>query len=119
MAAIHIASRNDGNPRTGRRMGSRVAGPGFTLGFCAMSAAQAQVTIDIAKVTCEQFVQYRITNDENVAVWLHGYYNAKHGSTIVDPQRLKANVSRVREYCTMNSDVTVLQALGTVLGTGK
>ena len=43
----------------------------------SISAANAQVTIDVSKITCEQLVLYQITNSENIAVWLHGYYSGK------------------------------------------
>jgi hypothetical protein len=35
--------------------------PGLIVALFSTSGAQAQVTIDISKVTCEQFVQYQIT----------------------------------------------------------
>lgn len=83
------------------------------------SAAHAQVTIDVSKITCEQLVLYQITNSENIAVWLHGYYSAKQGTTTVDTQAFKANANKVRAYCRMNSKVTVMQAVETVLGPKK
>jgi acid stress chaperone HdeB len=82
----------------------------------AISDAKAQVTIDVSKITCEQLVQYKITNDDSVAIWLSGYYNGKRGNTVVDPQRFKANAKKIRTYCTINSNVTVMQAVETVLG---
>ena len=41
---------------------------------CFGAAAHAQVTLDLAKVTCEQLVLYRIT----------GYYSGRNGNTVVD-----------------------------------
>jgi acid stress chaperone HdeB len=93
--------------------------PGLIVALFSTSGAQAQVTIDISKVTCEQFVQYQITNDENIAIWLYGYYNGKRGNTVVEPQKFKANANKVKRYCIMNSNVTVMQAVETVLGPGK
>jgi acid stress chaperone HdeB len=85
----------------------------------SISAANAQVTIDVSKITCEQLVLYQITNSENIAVWLHGYYSGKQGTTTVDTQAFKANADKVRAYCRMNSKVTVMQAIETVLGPKK
>jgi acid stress chaperone HdeB len=93
--------------------------PGLILALFSMSGAQAQVTLDISKITCEQLVQYQITNDENIAIWLYGYYNGKRGNTVVEPQKFKANANKVKRYCIMNSNVTVMQAVETVLGTDK
>jgi hypothetical protein len=89
---------------------------GLMITLPSMSGVQAQVTIDVAKITCEQFTQYKITNDESVAIWLSGYYN---GNTIIDPQTIKTNAGKVRTYCIMTPDVTVMQAIETVLGTNK
>jgi acid stress chaperone HdeB len=51
------------------------------LTLLAVTNAQAQVTIDVAKITCDQFTAYRITDPHNIAIWLSGYYNGKrqHG----------------------------------------
>jgi acid stress chaperone HdeB len=91
----------------------------LTLAIFSSSTAHAQVTIDVSKITCEQFVLYQITNSENIAVWLHGYYSATRGSTLVDTQAFKANANKVRTYCRMNSKVTVMEAVEEVLGTAK
>ena len=43
--------------------------------FCLIiSAAQAQVTVDVSKITCEQFMGYVITDPNNIALWLSGYH---------------------------------------------
>ncbi len=92
---------------------------GLMITLLSMSGVQAQVTIDVAKITCEQFTQYKITNDESVAIWLSGYYNGRRGNTIIDPQTIKTNAGKVRTYCIMTPDVTVMQAIETVLGANK
>ena len=51
--------------------------------FCLIiSAAQAQVTVDVSKITCEQFRGYAITDPNNIALWLSGYYNGQRNNTI-------------------------------------
>ena len=47
------------------------------LFFLIISAAQAQVTVDVSKITCEQFRGYAITDPNNIALWLSGYYNGQ------------------------------------------
>ena len=90
--------------------------PLLIVAFLSITAAQAQVTIDVSKITCEQLVQYKITNDDSVMIWLSGYYNGKRGNTIVDPQVFKENAKKIRTHCILNSNVTVMQAVETVLG---
>ena len=53
--------------------------------------SRAQVMLDVSKVTCDQFVGYKITDPQNIAIWLSGYYNGMRGNTVVDTQGLDAN----------------------------
>jgi acid stress chaperone HdeB len=91
----------------------------LSLALFSISDARAQIAIDVSKITCEQLVLYQITNSDNIAIWLHGYYSAKHDTTLVDTQAFKANANKIKVYCRMNSKVTVMQAVETVLGTGR
>ena len=72
--------------------------------------------LDVAKITCEQFTGYKITNPQNIAMWLSGYYNGKRGNTILDAQGLNANVKKLQSYCIKNPKTLVMQAVETVLG---
>jgi hypothetical protein len=90
------------------------------LPFCLIiSAAQAQVTIDVSKITCEQFRGYAITDPNNIALWLSGYYNGQRNNTIIKVEGFKENLEKVKDYCITNPKVTVMQAVAAVLGNGK
>ena len=96
----------------------------FALGVIALvlvsiTDARAQVTIDVSKITCEQVVLYQIPNADYIPIWLNGYYSAKRDTTTVDPQALKANIEKVRDYCRGNFKTTIMQAVETVLAPGK
>ena len=80
------------------------------------TSASAQVTVDMAKITCDQLSLQKITDPQNIALWLSGYYHAKKNSTLVDTQQLAASVQKIKEYCLRKPDVTVMQAVETVLG---
>jgi hypothetical protein len=73
--------------------------------------AQAQVTIDMSKITCEQFLGYKIINPNDIAMWLSGYYNAQHGNTTVDIETLAAQKRELQDYCLRNLNVPVVQAI--------
>lgn len=81
--------------------------------------ANAQVTIDMSKVTCEQYVLYQIPHSDYMPSWIQGYYSGKRGSTIIDTQQFKESAEKVKQYCRMNSKVPIMQAVEAVLGTGK
>jgi acid stress chaperone HdeB len=91
------------------------------LMLCAITAVgHAQVTIDVAKITCNQFATYKIADPENIALWLSGYHNGKHGgNTLVDPQALKAKSNEVVNYCLHHPDTPVMQAVETLFGISK
>jgi acid stress chaperone HdeB len=76
--------------------------------------AQAQMTLDVSKITCDQFVGYKITNPRNIALWLSGYYNGKRGNTIIDTQELEQNSEKVQDYCRLNPKMPVMQAVEAV-----
>ena len=76
--------------------------------------ARAQVTIDVAKITCDQYVGYKVTNPQNIAIWLSGYYGGKRDSTLVDTQALTANAKKVRDYCIRNPQTPVMRAVETL-----
>ena len=82
-------------------------------------AARAQVTIDVSKITCDQFTGYKITNPQNIAIWLSGYHSGKRGNTILDTQKLAADTRMLQDYCLRNPQVPVMQAVETLLGAGK
>jgi hypothetical protein len=58
-------------------------GPGLAL--VGLQAVQAQVTIDITKITCEEFLADRLTDSHSLAIWLNGYVNGARGKTVIDP----------------------------------
>jgi HdeA/HdeB family len=80
--------------------------------------AQAQVSVDVAKITCRQlfFDKMISPNEKSLAIWLSGYYNAKRDNTVLDLGALAKNVDKVEDYCRMNEDVTVMEAVTKALG---
>lgn len=86
------------------------------LAVFAIQPAQAQVTLDLAKVTCGQWSGYKITNPQNIAFWLSGYYNGKRDNTVLDTQGLTAEVQRLRDFCLVNPQIPVMQAVDKLLG---
>jgi acid stress chaperone HdeB len=66
----------------------------LVLGLAGGTAARAQVTIDMSKVTCEQYLGYKIIYPSDIAMWLSGYYNANRSNTIIDVETLAAQIER-------------------------
>jgi acid stress chaperone HdeB len=89
------------------------------LAAAAGSPSHAQVTVDLSKVTCEQWSGYKITNPQNIALWLSGYYNGKRGNTVVDTQGLAAENRKLQDFCITNPQMPVMQAVEKLMGDGK
>ena len=82
----------------------------------SISAAQAQVTLDVSKITCEQYYLAKVVHPNTVAIWLSGFYNGKRSNTVLDVERVKANAYKLRSYCRDNLQAPLLQAVEKVLG---
>jgi hypothetical protein len=88
----------------------------FAFALEPAPVAQAEVTLDISKLTCEQFLGYKLTTSEKIATWLSGYHNGKRGNTSLGIHGLIGNAKKLRNYCTRNSQTLVMNAVETVLG---
>jgi acid stress chaperone HdeB len=83
------------------------------LSALSASMAHAQVTIDVSKVTCDQFAQSKMGEPRTTAIWLNGYYHGKNGSTTIDTQQSEAIFGELIDFCRTgeNGKVLVMQAL--------
>ena len=89
------------------------------LAILPCSHAEAQVTIDVSKITCDQYVGMKITDYRYIALWLSGYFNGKKNNTIVDPQKLAAQEEQLYQYCLGKPDVLIFKAASDLFGTDK
>jgi acid stress chaperone HdeB len=81
--------------------------------------ARAQVTIDVAKITCDQYLLFKVADPRDISLWLSGYYHGKRGITAVDQQALRNNEDKVKDYCRGHLDMPVMQAVETLLSQGQ
>jgi hypothetical protein len=81
---------------------------------------QAQETLDLAKITCQQFMGEQLaTPSRDIVLLLAGYYNGKRNNTIIEPQTIKKEDEKVNSYCYQHGDTTVMDAVKNVLGFDK
>jgi hypothetical protein len=83
------------------------------LGLAGVIPARAQVSLDVAKITCRQifFDKLISPNEKTLAIWLSGYYNAKHNNTLLDLGAVAKNIDKVEDYCRLNQDTMVMDAV--------
>jgi hypothetical protein len=89
---------------------------GLAMVLAAGTTAQAQVMLDLSKVTCDQFIKYKVADPKLIAVWLGGYFHGKRGDTMVDTQRLNADADAVEKYCFKNPEAPLMPSVEAVIG---
>ena len=93
-----------------------IAVAGLGLALTASNIAQAQVMLDLTKVTCDQFIKYKVADPKLIAVWLSGYFHGKRGDTMVDTQRLNADADAVEKYCFKSPEAPLMPSVEAVIG---
>jgi len=78
--------------------------------------AQAQVTVDISKITCDQFVEYKIADPKQIATWINGYYHGAQGSSILDAQEMLEITNTVEEHCFKHPGDLVMKSVEGAMG---
>jgi acid stress chaperone HdeB len=91
------------------------------IGSLATTAGHAQVTIDVSKITCDQYLGFKVADPKDIGVWLSGYYHGKQGNTLFEPHRLKEIADKVQSECLVrqNLNLPVMQVFEKVIGTSK
>jgi hypothetical protein len=62
--------------------------------------AQAQVTVDVSKITCDQLLMEKSVPAKYVVLWFSGYYNGKRNHTIIEPEAMDQTSRRLTSIAT-------------------
>lgn len=89
--------------------------------FCIAPTASihAEITIDISKITCKEFLLTTILSPDNIAYWINGYYQGKRGNTVLTVAGLQDYITKVENFCISHREMTVMNAAQTILNSGK
>jgi len=85
----------------------------FAITLLSGSLAPGQVSINVSKVTCDQFANGKIGLPRTTVIWLNGYYHGKTGSTTIDTQQSEDMFGKLINFCQTgeNGKVPVMQAI--------
>jgi len=75
------------------------------------SATHAQVSIDMARVTCADYLAMSAANSAMFSAWMSGWFNQKTGYVFVDLDAYARNVANVKSWCASNPAQTVMAGL--------
>jgi len=94
---------------------------GFFLEVASVMPLHAQVTIDGAKITCEELIDARDVTPRAIFAWIIGYLSAKRDTTLIDPAALRNQARDVERYCYQekNFKIPVMKALEDLSGQRK
>ncbi len=87
------------------------------LALVLSQPAYAQVQIDVARITCKQYLAFSIADPKDITIWLSGYLHGKHNSTILETQELKDTYDKLKEMCYSNYDTPVMQIIEKIVVT--
>jgi len=87
---------------------------GLILASGAISLVQAQVTVDVAKITCDQLTGFNVKDPRDTAIWLSGYYHGKHSNPVFDVQEFQKEARKLWDYCIRNPNISVMNAIETL-----
>ena len=80
--------------------------------FVQIPTMQAQVTVDVVRITCEQLEMQALPwTSRDIVLWLSGYYHVKHDNTIIEPDAIKRDENKLNTYCFEHGETTVMDAL--------
>jgi acid stress chaperone HdeB len=80
------------------------------IAIAGTSAARAQITVDVAKITCRQYLIGKVTTPRSVANWLSGYFHGERGDTTLDYGALGTDMGKLDAFCRKNHDMPLLEA---------
>jgi acid stress chaperone HdeB len=86
------------------------------VGSMAVSEVKAQAVLDVAKISCFQYLTSKFAPRTYVALWLSGYYHGKNNNTLIDLGATDANTEKVDDYCHEHQQAMVLDAVRNALG---
>ena len=80
-------------------------------GTALPSVTHAQVSIDMARVTCADYLALAPAESAVFSAWMSGWFNQKTGYVFVDLNAYARNVASVKSWCASNPTQTVMASL--------
>jgi hypothetical protein len=75
------------------------------------NAAQAQTSVDMARITCAQYLAMSADDSAVFSAWMSGWFNQKKGYVFVNLNAYARNVANVKAWCAVNATQTVMAGL--------
>jgi hypothetical protein len=80
------------------------------------AAANAQVTVDMGALTCEQYLAMSPSMSRDFSAWMSGWYSYQTRRRAVDVLAHRKNIESVKSWCQFRPRESVMAALQSVIG---
>lgn len=91
---------------------SKATVAGIPAVILMVAQANAQVTIDVSKISCDQYLTQRITQTRTMNVWLAGFYAGRQNNPVVDVQAVERSGNKLARFCESHRDMPLMDAVG-------
>lgn len=78
--------------------------------------AHAQTTIDMARITCGQYLAMSPSMASDFSAWMSGWIAFQERRTFIDVLKYQKNVQSVRSWCQNRPQAGVMDALKSAIG---
>ena len=79
--------------------------------------ANAQLTIDMGKITCEQYLAMPPSQSDNFSAWMSGWFSYQNDRPFVDLALHQKNIASVKAWCQYHPAESVMFGLQKAVGT--
>jgi hypothetical protein len=97
-------------------MRCRLIGLTFAISIVPV-VANAQLTIDMGKITCDQYLAMPPAQSDNFSAWMSGWFSYQNRRTFVDILLHQKNIAIVKDWCKYHPTESVMSGLQKSLGT--
>jgi hypothetical protein len=80
-------------------------------------SANAQLTIEMASIKCEQYLAMSPSQSRNFSSWMSGWFSYQTNRTSVDLLAHQKNIATVKTWCKYRPKETVMSGLQNATGT--
>ena len=83
---------------------------------CIPAVSQAQVQIDMSKVTCGEVLAMPAEDQSDFGAFLSGWFAQRAGRTFIDLGLFRKNTASVMSWCKFNPSASVMAAVERAVG---
>jgi hypothetical protein len=96
-------------------MKRRLVSVAFALSLLS-ATANAQVTIDMSKFTCAQYLAMSPAMSRDFSAWMSGWFSYQTRRTTVDLLLHQKNIENLKSWCRIRPQASVMNGLQTAIG---